>query len=379
MYLYQSNNEYFAQIASGLEELGKKELAWLGATKIVGEFRGLRFKADKESLYRINYKSRLLTRVLAPIHAFKCPDQDALYKEARMIDWSDFLTESGTFAVFSNVSDSSINNSHFASLKLKDAIVDQFRDKTGQRPNVNTKEADIWFNLHIRKNQAVISVDTSGGSLHKRGYRKKTVEAPMQETLAAAIILYSEWDGEQPLYDPMCGSGTLLCEALMYACNIPSGYLKHTFGFSSLPDFDNSIWKSIQQKSKKQIRKIPDDIISGSDISHMAVSATRTNINQLPGGKWLQIMQTPFQDIGNLSNNMIVCNPPYGIRLGKGNDMAPLYKNLGDFLKCNCQGSTAFIYFGERNYIKNVGLKASLKIPLRNGGLDGRLVKYDLY
>lgn len=379
MYLYQSDNEYFAQIAGGLEEQGKKELAWLGATRIIDEFRGFRFKADKETLYRINYKSRLLTRVLAPIHAFKCPNQDVLYNQARMIDWSEFLTVDGTFAIFSNVSDSSINNSHFASLKLKDAIADHFRDKTGQRPNVDTKEADIWFNLHIQNNQAVISVDTSGGSLHKRGYRIKTVEAPMQETLAAAMILYSEWDGEQPLYDPMCGSGTLLCEAMMYACNIPSGFLKRDFGFRRLPDFDADLWKSVLQKSKKQMRKIPDDLISGSDISPKAVSATRTNINKIPGGKWIQVSQTPFQDIGNLTNTMIVCNPPYGIRLDKGKDMGPFYKNLGDFLKCNCQGSTAFIYFGDREHIKKVGLKATLKIPMKNGGLDGRLVKYDLY
>ncbi|GAB6094247.1 THUMP domain-containing protein [Desulfatiferula olefinivorans] len=379
MYQYQSTHEYYAQIADGLEELGIKELSWLGAGQIIREHRGLRFKADKAALYRINYKSRLLTRVLAPLVSFPCKDPNSLYTTARSIAWSDFIPETGSFAVFANVSDSEINNSHFAALKLKDAIVDQFRDKTGGRPNVDTRNPDVWFNLHIRENQAVISVDTSGGSLHRRGYRIKTVEAPMQETLAAAIIQMSDWDGEQPFYDPMCGSGTFLCEALMYACNIPAGYLKTNFGFTRLPDFDQPLWWDIQRQGRKQVRKIPDDVIAGSDMAKAAVTAAKTNINKLPGGKYIQISQTPFEDIGNLSNSLIVCNPPYGIRLDRGKDLGPLYKRLGDFLKCNCQGSNAYIYFGQREYIKKVGLKAGFKLPLKNGGLDGRLVKYELY
>ncbi|MBU1172429.1 MAG: class I SAM-dependent RNA methyltransferase [Proteobacteria bacterium] len=379
MYQYQSTNEYFAQIADGLEDQGVKELSWLGATQIIKEYRGLKFKADKAALYRVNYKAKLLTRVLAPLASFHCHDQDSLYKNARAIDWSDFLSDTGTFAIFANVSESKINNSHFASLKLKDAIVDQFRDKTGQRPNIDTRNPDIWFNLHIRDNQAVISVDTSGGSMHRRGYRKKTVDAPMQETVAAAIIELSEWDGEQPFYDPMCGSGTLLCEALMYASNIPAGYLRSNFGFTRLPDFDQPLWWDIQQVSRKQIRNIPEDLIAGSDILKSAVSAAKININLLPGGKVIQIDQTPFEDIGNLSDSLIICNPPYGIRLDRGQDMGPLYKRLGDFLKFKCQGSTAYIYFGDRELIKKIGLRPSFKIPLRNGGLDGRLVKYELY
>lgn len=380
MYLYQSNNEYYGQISDGLEELGRKELAWLGVKQMTPEHRGFRFKADHATLYRVNYKSRLFTRILAPLVAFPCHDENKLYDMARSIEWSDFIPETGSFAVFANVSESRINNSHFASLKVKDAIVDQFRDKTGVRPNVDTKFPDVWFNLHIRDNQAVISLDTSGGSLHKRGYRKKTVDAPMQETLAAAIIQMTEWDGdEQPLYDPMCGSGTLLCEALMYCCNIPAGFLRNDFGFTHLPDFNNAVWQDLRQKSKKQIRPLPEHLIAGSDISPQAFSATLANINKLPGGKNIELSKTPFENIGNLQNTLIVCNPPYGIRLDRGKDMGPFYKKLGDFLKCNCQGSTAYIYFGDREYIKKVGLKSDVKIPMKNGGLDGRLVKYVLY
>ena len=379
MYLYQTNNEYYAQIADGLEELGRKELSWLGVSQITQEYRGLRFKADHASMYRVNYKSRLITRIMAPLVSFPCYDEKTLYDTARMIEWSDFISENSTFAVFANVSESNITHSHFASLKVKDAIVDYFRDKTGIRPDVNTKNPDIWFNLHIRDNKAVLSLDTSGGSLHRRGYRRKTVDAPMQETLAAAIIQMSEWDGEQPLYDPMCGSGTLLCEALMYCCNIPSGFLRNDFGFTHLPDFDYDLWQDIRQKSRKQIRNLPELLIAGSDVSGQAVSAAMANVNLLPGGKNIDISRTAFEDIGNLTNTLIVCNPPYGIRLERGKDMGPFYKKLGDFLKCNCQGSVAYIYFGDREYIKKVGLKASVKIPLKNGGLDGRLVKYEMY
>jgi putative N6-adenine-specific DNA methylase len=173
MYLYQTNNEYYAQISEGLEDLGRKELAWLGVSQTFPEHRGFRFKADKAALYRVNYKSRLFTRVLAPLVSFPCRDENQLYDTARSINWSDFMTENGSFAVFANVSESKIKNSHFASLKVKDAIVDQFRDETGIRPNVDTKFPDVWFNLHIREDKAVISLDTSGGSLHKRGYRRK--------------------------------------------------------------------------------------------------------------------------------------------------------------------------------------------------------------
>ena len=189
MYLYQTNSEYYAQISDGLEELGRKELTWLGVRQLRAEHRGFHFKADHETLYRVNYKSRLFTRVLAPLVSFPCHDEKKLYDMARSIEWSDFISETGSFAVFAHVSDSKINNSHFASLKVKDAIVDQFRDKTGIRPNVDTKFPDVWFNLHIRKNRAVLSLDTSGGSLHRRGYRRETVEAPMQETVAAASLI----------------------------------------------------------------------------------------------------------------------------------------------------------------------------------------------
>ncbi len=379
MYLYQKNSEYFAQIANELIPDGKKELTWLGAKNPTEEYRGIRFKADNASLYKINYKSRLSTRILAPLSSFKCNSPNKLYSEGRRIQWSDFLTLDNTFAVFANVSDSEINNSHFASLKLKDAIADFFMEKEGRRPDVDARNPDLWINLYIRKDYAVISIDTSGGSLHKRGYREKSIDAPMQETLAAEIINLSEWDTEQPIYDPMCGSGTLLSEALMYCSNTPSGFLRKKFGFSCLPDFDNKVWETILEKGKRLITPPEEGLITGSDISKQAVYAARDNLNHLPGGETVKVFRSSFQDLELISGALIISNPPYGIRMQEQEDLAGFYKEFGDFLKNTCKGSTAYIYFGDRAYIKKIGLKATWKKPLKNGGLDGRLVKFELY
>ncbi|MBU0991249.1 MAG: class I SAM-dependent RNA methyltransferase [Proteobacteria bacterium] len=379
MYIYQETNDYFAQISDGLEELGADELKTLGASDVKPGFRGIHFTASQEILYRIVYNARLISRVLAPLVSFPCNDTDALYREAKKIKWSDFLSSWFTFAVFSNVSNSNINHSQFASLRLKDAIVDYFREKTGKRPNVDPKNPSVWFNLHIRDDRALISLDVSGGSLHKRGYRKHTVEAPIQETLGAAIIKMSGWDGSVPLIDPMCGSGTLLCEALMHHCMIPSGFLKKQTGVKFLPDYNEKVYKIIVSTSNRKIRSFQDRLIFGYDIAQQAVDAARRNANRIPGGAQIRFEQKNFKHIDKLENSVIVCNPPFGIRLKPSDDMGEFYAAFGDFLKQKCQGSTAYIYFGEREYIKHLGLKTTFKKEMKNGGLDGRLVKVELY
>jgi putative N6-adenine-specific DNA methylase len=202
-YKYQRDSRYFVQIAEGLKEAGAEELAELGAKDIATEFRGIHFRADKSTLYRINYLTRLASRCLAPLISFNCHDTDMLYKKAKQIQWEDFFAEGSTFAVSGNVSDSTISHSKYASLRLKDAVADYFREKTGKRPDVSIRNPDILLNLHIRHDKAEISLDTSGGALHRRGYREETVLAPMQETVAAAIIRFTEWNGSVPLYDPM--------------------------------------------------------------------------------------------------------------------------------------------------------------------------------
>jgi len=379
MYEYQITKRYFAQIAESIKDLAAQELRELGARNITPEYGGLYFNAGKEALYRINYSARLVSRILAPLMSFNCRAPEQLYKKAREIKWMDFISVEGTFAVFGNVSDSSITNSHYASLRLKDAIADSFREKSGRRPDVDTRDPDIWLNIYIRSNNAVISVDTSGGSLHRRGYRKDAVSAPMQETVAAAIIRYTQWDGSVPLYDPMCGSGTLLSEALMHYCRIPSGLLRKRFGFDSLPDHDRSLWTRVKKEQDRQMRDFPAGLISGSDMSPEAVKISKMNLLCLPYGDGIRLEKLDFRKGKGLTDSVIITNPPYGIRTGNAQELDSLYGSLGDFLKQKCKGSAAYIYFGEREFIKKIGLKPAWKKPLRAGGLDGRLVKYEMY
>ncbi|MFO7665820.1 MAG: class I SAM-dependent RNA methyltransferase [Desulfobacterales bacterium] len=379
MFNYQETNRYFAQISNGLEDMGAIELDELGAKEIYPAYRGIYLEADKKTLYRINYSSRLITRVIAPLLAFRCETPEILYKAAKKIDWSAIFSIKNTFAVFATVSNSKITHSQYAALRLKDSIADFFRDNYGKRPDVNPDNPDVWINLHIENDRATIGLDTSGGSLHRRGYRGETVKAPIQETVAAAIIKLTGWDGDKPFYDPMCGSGTLICEGLMHYCRIPSGILRKKFGFQMLPDFDAEIWKYVKDEASKNMRSISGGLISGSDISKDAVYRARENIKVLPYGDKISLKVTDLKKIQELNNYAIVSNPPYGIRMESKDGIENFYKFLGDFLKQRCKGSVAYIYFGNRELIKKTGLKPSWKKPLVSGGLDGRLVKYELY
>lgn len=379
MFSYLKNNRYFAQIADGVEELGAAELTGLGASDVKPTFRGAYFTADKATLYRVNYAARLLTHVFAPMVTFDCHSTKYLYKTARGIPWTEVFPLDRTFMITSTVSHSKINHSQYAAQVLKDAIVDTFKDRFGRRPNVDRLTPDLVFGLHLFNNKATISFETSGGSLHRRGYRKETVEAPMRETVAATIVALSEWDGSTPLYDPMCGSGTLLCEALLRYCRIPAGGLRASFGFMNLPDFDGRVWENVKRAEDRAARTLPEGLISGSDVSKDAVAAARTNINLLKGGERVLVKRLSYQDIPALEGRTIVCNPPYGIRMGRTGDMKEFIREFGDFLKKKCTGSTAFVYFGDRSLVKSVGLRSTWKKPLKNGPLDGRLVRYDLY
>lgn len=378
-YTYQKTHRYFAQIADGMEGLGILELSSLGATGVKPAYRGLYFSADNAALYRVNYMSRLCTHILAPLIIFDCHSTDYLYSTARKIDWPSFFDIKQTYAISSNVSHSIISHSQYAGQRLNDAIVDTFRDRFGGRPSVDKIIPDIRFNLHIEKNRAAIYLDTSGGSLHRRGYRKESVDAPMQETLAAAIIRLTEWDGQTPLYDPMCGSGTLLCEAMMHYCRIPSGYFRRKFGFAFLPDFDSALWNSVKEEADGKIRELPKGLIAGSDMDRQAIESARADCDVLPGGNKISLLQKRFQDIKNLEGRTIICNPPYGKRLGSMQDTQLLMKEFGDFLKHRCRGANAYLYFGNRELIKSVGLRTRWKKALKNGPLDGRLVKYEMY
>jgi putative N6-adenine-specific DNA methylase len=379
LYEYQKDNRYFAQVTGLMESLCEQELNELGAknTKIV--YRGIYFEADVNTIYRINYNSRLITRILAPLKVFKCRDTDALKKVAAKIQWEDFLSVNKTFAITASASNSRITNSLYALQCLKDGIADYFRDKYGKRPDVETSNPDVRFNLHIEKDTAVISLDTSGESLHKRGYRLLAGEAPMQETLAAAIIRISGWKGDRPLTDLMCGSGTILCEALMHYCRIPAQKLRTIFGFTNLPEFDKDEWEKIKNEYDNQIRPLPEGIISGNDKSLEAIKVARKNLARLPFHNAVELTCKPFQKIKQFEDGIIITNPPYGMRLGKADEVKELYTSLGDFLKNNCRGTTSYIYTGDPSLRKSIGLKTFRRIPLTNGKLEGVLVQIDSY
>jgi len=379
MFEYQDRRQFFAQTPGGLEDLAAQELTQLGATNIRTAYRGLRFEAQKETLYKINYEARLLTRVLAPLKTFHCHNTAYLYRQAKSLDWSALLSPDNTFAVFSTVSHSRIKHSHYAALCLKDGIVDYFRDHFRSRPRVRKEDPDVWINLHIENNLATISLDTSGGSLHRRGYRKEGVEAPMQETLAAAIVRHTEWDGSIKLYDPFCGSGTLLAEALMSHCRLPAGFLRKRFGFEQLPDFESSLWLRVRNESEKRIQPPREGLLAGSDLAPEAVRAARVNLHALPFGDRVALHISDFQNLGSLQDTLVVCNPPHGIRLNESGDISLFYKSLGDFFKQKCKGCSVFVYLGKKELIPLIGLKPSWKRALKSGGLDGRLVKFEIY
>ena len=380
MFYYQKEGRFFAQIAGGLEELGCKELRALGATEAEPVPRGIDFQADLPTLYRINYRSHLVTRVLAPLLKFSALTPESLYLQTKKVDWTRIFGLDQTFAVQANVHRSAIDHSQFAALKVKDCVADMFRKRfRGKRPNVDTKNPDLWISVHILEDQVTVSIDCSGGSLHRRGYRLKAVEAPMQETLAAAILEIAGWDGKRRLYDPMCGSGTLLSEAWLKAGGIPAGKLRKKFGFMMLPDFDRRDWVRVKFEEDNKIQPVRGGLIRGSDIDPGAVKISRSNNAHLPGGDELLVKTSDFRDLPEMPNRIIVCNPPYGVRLQAGQDLSGLYRDLGDFLKQKCSGGEAYVYFGEKELIKSVGLHPAFRLPLRNGGLDGRLVKYEMY
>jgi len=373
---YQKNNKYFAQVAGSLEKLAAAELEELGASGIQTTYRGVTFTADKETLYRILYQTRICSRILAPLISFQCHSEKYLHKSAMQIDWTQFLDLKEKFAINSNVSNSKITNSMYASQILKDAICDVFREKYDARPDFNAKEADVRFNLHISENWANISIDLSGDPLHKRGYRKETVKAPLQETLGAAIVRLTLWNGEQPLYDPFCGSGTILTEAMMYYCRIPAGMLRKVWGINRLPDFDSELWEKVKLTANDQIRDLPEGLIGGSDIAGNCVHSTIGNCNTFSQGRNIVIKKLDYKEIPNLENMVIATNPPFGRRLYEG-EAEKILNDLGDFIKKKCQGSRAYVLVGSKELGRHLRLRTKMNKALKNGDIESRILRID--
>lgn len=373
---YQRTGFYIAQAAEGLEQPAAEELVALGATSVAPRYRALRFAASAEKLYRIVYTSHVPSRVLAPLITFDCHSEKYLYQTTRALSWEILLDPSTTFAVSATIADSAIKHSGFAALRLKDAVVDRLREHYGIRPDVDVRNPAVHLILRIERNRATVSVDVSGGAQHRRGYRAVTVKAPMQETLAAGIIHLTGWDGSRPLYDPFCGSGTLLAEALMRYCRIPSGYLRVRFGFMRLPDFDEALWMHVKAAADGDIRAPGPGLIAGSDRSREAVAAACTNLARLPHGSQVRIEVADFRDLPDLADRVIVSNPPHGVRLGTGGDAAELFGEIGAFLREKCPRSEAYLYAGDPSLLKHLKLRGAWKHRIMGGGLTGTLAKY---
>ena len=381
MFDYQRNGDVFAKCAGGLEEPLARELSVLGARRIEPLYLGVSFQADPRTLYRSVLESRLASHVLAPLITFECRSEHDLYDTTRSLDWSLVLDCDRTFAIQSHVSDSRITHGQYAAQKMKDAIADWFVDKEGRRPSVDRENPDVWFDLNIRRNNATISIDASGGAMHRRGYRKESVTAPMQETLAAAILTGARWHGERPLYDPMCGSGTVLAEGLLMAGNVPAGWrrCRRKAPTSALPDFDQALWDQVRADAEAARVEVPVGLVRGSDLDRDAVKASRTNLRRVPGGGEVQLSRVDFRELPGVENSLIVTNPPYGVRLEDRDTAFAIYRDLGDWLKRGCTGSTAWVLCGEKELVGALGLRPKRKIPIRNGGLECVLVELELY
>ncbi|OQY39804.1 MAG: hypothetical protein B6226_01095 [Candidatus Cloacimonetes bacterium 4572_65] len=380
MFEYKKENKYFAQVTGSLEDLAKKELLELGAEKVITSNRGCHFTADEKTLYRIIQMARIPQRILAPLMKFKCMSVNYLsivcYKD---IHWSQLFKLTDKFGIVCNVKDSNIKNSLYASQIMKDSICDQFRDMKGERPDFSIKEANIIFNLHINENNATISIDLCGESMHKRGYRVDTVRAPLQETVAAALLKETEWDGENKLIDFMCGSGTFLAEGLMSYCKLPVDFLRKDNHARNLPTYNKEIWKEVKTEVMGNIRKLPENLIYGNDVSPTSVVASLENLKNLPNGDNVNLDNRNFKNIKFIKDATIIVNPPYGVRLKDMKSTLQLYSDLGDFLKQKCSGCNAFVLAGSRELLKEIRLKPSWTKTIKNGNLETVFAKYELY
>ena len=372
------DNYLIAKTMEGLEEVLAKEISALGATHIEIIRRGVKFRGNKELMYRCNYWCRTALRIIKPIAEFQVRDQESLYDGVNKIAWEEYLDTSMTFAVDCITSHPELSHSHYAALKSKDAIVDRFRDREGSRPSINTSAPDLRINIHLSKERCTVSLDSSGSSLHLRGYRKTGGTAPLNEVLASGLILLSGWDVNSDFIDPMCGSGTLLIEAAMLALNLPPGHFRQAFGFEKWKDFDPVIFNEMREEAEDKKQRISFRI-KGYDKSPEAMVASRQNIRSASLHKLIQIEKSAFEDIEDQTGpGIIITNPPYGERM-EINDIISLYKSFGDKLKHSFEGFTAWVISADLDALKHVGLKPSRKIKLYNGKLECRFVKFELY
>ncbi len=370
--------DYLAKTLAGLEEVLANELSSIGAEKIEVGNRVVRFSGDKALMYRANLELRTALRILVPIHRFRVRHENELYKKVQQVDWSKYLDLTDTLAVDAVTNSDFIRHSHYAALKTKDAIVDQFRQKTGRRPDVDIKAPTIRLHLHIRNDWGTILLDSSGDSLHKRGYRQASVAAPINEVLAAGMIMLAGWKGDSPFIDPMCGSGTLPIEAAMIAYNIPPLILRKSFGFMRWRDFESGLWRQVRKDAIAKKTSF-EHTIWASDTESEAIEAIETNLRTLDLIRKVQVQKIDFLELEPPETpGLMIMNPPYNERL-EYNDINVFYKAVGDQMKQAYSGWEAWIISSNKEALKHIGLRPSRKVTLYNGALECKFHKFEMY
>ncbi len=374
----EKNFKMVAKTFFGFEEILAKEVQQLGGQDVQIGTRVVTFYGDKGFMYKANLSLRTALKILKPIKGFKVFNEKGLYDGVSSINWSQYMNEKQTFVVDVTLYSEAFNNSQFVALKTKDAIVDQFRAKTGFRPSIDKDFPDLRIHIHLDRDQCTVSLDTSGDSLHHRGYRSATNIAPINEVLAAGMLLLSGWEGKSHFLDPMCGSGTILAEAAMIACNIPANINRKEFAFEKWNDWENDLFDQIIDSLMKKTREF-HYTIKGFDKAPSAVRKAQDNIQNANLEDYVTIEQKDFFESEKQTEGPLhmVFNPPYGERLDI--DMERFYREIGDTFKQSYPNTQAWFITANLEALKFVGLKPSRKIKLFNGKLEARLLKYDIY
>lgn len=373
----ENSFEMIAKTFQGLEHVLATELIDLGADNLQIGRRMVSFTGDKEMLYRANFSLRTAIRILKPIKHFRATTADEVYEAVKQIDWTEYLTNETTFAVDSVVYSTEFRHSKFVAYKVKDAIVDQFREKTGDRPNVRVTNPDIKLSMHIAEFDCTLSLDSSGESLHRRGYRQESVEAPLNEVLASGIIMQTGWKGDCDLIDPMCGSGTIAIEAALIARGIAPGVYRKEYAFEKWSDFDQELFDRIYEDDSNECPF--EHHIYAYDINRNAVAIATNNIKAAGLSKEITIQQQDFKDFTQpKEKSIIITNPPYGERISAP-DLLGLYKMIGERLKHQFVDNDAWVLSYREECFDQIGLKPSLRTPLFNGSLECELRKYQIF
>lgn len=361
----------------GLENILKEELEEMGYKDVSVLNRAVQVKGSWEDVYKLNYFVRCGISVLVEVKKFRIRNEEDLYNECLKIKWNDLFTIDKTFAVKGAVFSEVFRHSQYPFLLVKDAIVDTFRKNSGERPNVNVKKPQVLFDLYVNQNECTISMNTSGAPLFQRGYRESTGIAPLNEVVAAGLLRMSGWDRKQPLIDPFCGSGTILIEAALWACDLPPQLERHHFAFKNFKNFDQELWEGIVDSVNMRVRELPCEI-SGSDISDEMVLKARRNLRGLPIGRFVKVMQSDFKDVSSDDREgVVVTNPPYGERMGE--EVEEMYEEIGSWMKHSMTGFSCWILSSNMEAFKRVGLKPSQKVKVFNGDLECSFRNYQIY